>query len=82
MVNEDYKDKYIQTLAELNELKRVAGNIANRYMQDDRLGINTKEIVDLYLSGVSAYRIAKEYNCNIGTIINRLKKSGVYRYKN
>lgn len=76
-----YKAKYLETLNELNELKSVAGKIADRYLQEDRLGIDSKEIIDKYLNGVTAYRLAKEYGCNIGTVINRLKRAGVYKSK-
>lgn len=76
-----YKAKYSETLDELNKLKSVAGKIADRYLQEDRLGIDSKEIIDKYLNGVTAYRLAKEYECNIGTIINRLKRAGVYKNK-
>lgn len=76
-----YKAKYFETLDELNELKNVAGKIADRYLQDDRLGIDSKEIIDKYNSGITPYRLAKDYDCNIGTIINRLKRAGVYKGK-
>lgn len=78
---EYYKEKYIETLKELENIKKIAGNIANRYIQQDRLGIDTTKIIEMYKNGLSAYRIANTYNCNIGTIINRLKKAGIYKNK-
>lgn len=78
---EYYKAKYFETLNELNELKSVAGKIAERYLQTDRLGIDDKEIIDKYNSGITPYRLAKDYDCNIGTVINRLKRAGVYKGK-
>lgn len=74
--------KYNNTLEELKELNSVAGKIAQVYKREDRLGIDTDEVVNRYLGGETPYKIAKSYNCNIGTIINRLKNKGVYKNNN
>ena len=40
----------------------------------------TDQLAEAYCSGISAYRLAKENECSVWSVITRLRKAGVRQY--
>lgn len=60
-----------ETCRKISESKQ--GEKGSRFRHD----VPTSLMVSLYNSGVSSYRIAKDYNIDVAAVYNRLKKAGV-----
>src|ERR1044072_2414535 len=82
IINEYINGKSTNKIA--NELKCSAGMVYG-FLKENNINIRTKgnynllennidNIIDLYNSGYSAYKIAKKFNCSKSSVLSFLKK--------